>query len=136
MKVRGILGVHAIRLGLFAFVVLSIFSLMGCTAHKTYPREKASLWVCEDPHFEMSYVSGSQVSYIEWEGKKYEVHVLLGMTANTFTVYPQSDDGVLRTENILLHGIWKYKEENMVVKIEEDNIFDGAYKKLIFVPQK
>ena len=55
MKVRGILGVHAIRLGLFAFVVLSIFSLMGCTAHKTYPREKASLWICEDPHFEINY---------------------------------------------------------------------------------
>ena len=123
-------------LGVCTLLVLLVFSI-GCgRGIDPSPRLKASLWVCEDPHFEMSYVSGSQVSYIEWEGKKYEVHVLLGMTANTFTVYPQSDDGVLRTENILLHGTWKYKGENMVVKIDTDRIFGWAYKKLVFVPQK
>lgn len=133
MKVRGILGVHAIRLGLFAFVVLSIFSLMGCTAHKTYPREKASLWICEDPHFEINYAGDASETYLEWEGEKYVV--ALGLHASSFDVFLRSDDNVLHHENILLRGSWRYKKGNVVVKITEDNIFNGAYKELVFVPQ-
>ena len=71
---------------------------------------------------------------MEWEGKKYVV--ALGLHASSFDVFLRSDDNILHEENILLRGRWEYKGRNMIVKISEDNIFGGAYKELVFVPQK
>lgn len=133
MKVRKILGLCVICSGcICALFVLWVLFMMGGSDYTTYPEEKASLWVCEDPYFEISYVSGTQISYIDWEDKKYEVFV--GMRSSVFDVFLKPNNGAL--ENILLRGNWKYKGENMVVKIEKDNLFDGAYEELIFVPQK
>jgi hypothetical protein len=79
----------------------------------------------------IDYTGEKSECYFMWEGKKYEVFV--GIKSDTFTAYLPSDDDVLN--EVLLHGTWKYKGENMVVKIKTDNIFDGEYKELIFVPQ-
>ena len=122
-------------LSICALFVLPIFILMGCTAHRTYPWEKASLWVCEDPYFEVNFAGGATKSYFEWEGRKYEVFVRFGY-GKTVTVFLASDDGVLMSEDILLGGSWKYRGKNMVVKLDGDDIFGGAYKELVFVPQK
>lgn len=121
-------------LSICALFVLPIFILMGCTAHRTYPREKASLWICEEPHFVINYAGYVSETYLEWEGEKYVV--ALGLHASSFDVFLRSDDNILHEENILLRGRWEYKGRNMIVKISEDNIFGGAYKELVFVPQK
>ena len=121
-------------LGICTLLVLLAF-LVGCgRGIDPSPRSKASLWVCEDPHFEINYAGDASETYLEWEGEKYEVFFRMGY-GNTVTVFLASDDGVLRPENILLGGYWKYRGENMVVKLDGDDIFGGAYKELVFVPQ-
>ena len=131
MSTRKVLGICAIVAGCIcaAFCLLILF-LMGGSDYRTYPSEKASVWICEDPYF----VFSTQEDYFVWEGEKYEVHIM--MKASHFNVYLVSENFVISQESLLFCGSWKYKGENMVVKITEDNFFDGAYKELVFVPQK
>ena len=130
MSTRKVLGICAIVVGgICALFVLSVLFLMGGSDYRTYPHQKASVWICEDPYF----VFSTQEDYFVWEGEKYEVHIM--MKASHFNVYLVSENFVISQENLLFRGSWRYKKGNMVVKITEDNIFDGAYKELVFVPQ-
>ena len=131
MSTRKALSICAIVAGcIFAFFVLYVFFMIGGSDYTTYPHEKASVWICEDPYF----VFSEQEDYLEWEGKKYEARIM--MKVSYFDVYLVTENFVISQENILFRGRWKYEGENMVVKITEDNFFDGAYKELVFVPQK
>ena len=133
MRTRKAIDICMICIGcIFTLFALFVFFFTGGSDYTIYPREKASLWVCEDPYFTIDYKGEKSECYFMWEDKKYEVFV--GIKSDTFTAYLPSDDDVLN--EVLLHGTWKYKGENMVVKIKTDNIFDGAYKELVFVPQK
>ena len=130
MSTKKVLGICAIVVGSICVgFCLLILSLIGGSDYRTYPHQKASVWICEDPYF----VFSTQEDYFVWEGEKYEVHIM--MKASYFSVYRASENFVISDEYILFHGRWRYKKGNMVVKITEDHIFDGAYKKLIFVPQ-
>ena len=130
MSTKKVLGICAIVVGSICVgFCLLILSLIGGSDYRTYPHQKASVWICEDPYF----VFSTQEDYFVWEGEKYEVYVR--MHAHYFSVYRASENFVISDEYLLFHGSWRYKKGNMVVKITEDNIFDGAYKKLIFVPQ-
>ena len=130
MRTRKVLGICAIVVGSICVgFCLLILSMIGGSDYRTYPHQKASMWICEDPYF----VFSTQEDYFVWKGEKYEVHIM--MKANYFSVYRASENFVISDEYLLFHGRWRYKKGNMVVKITEDHIFDGAYKKLIFVPQ-
>lgn len=130
MRTRKVLGICAIVVGgICALFVLSVLFLMGGSDYRTYPHQKASVWICEDPYF----VFSTQEDYFVWEGEKYEAYIR--MKASYFDVYLASENFVISDENLLFRGSWRYKKGNMVVKITEDNIFDGAYKELVFVPQ-
>ena len=132
MRTRKAIDICMICIGcIFTLFALFVFFFTGGSDYTIYPREKASLWVCEDPYFTIDYKGEKSECYFMWEDKKYEVFV--GIKSDTFTAYLPSDDDVLN--EVLLHGTWKYKGENMVVKIKTDNIFDGVYKELVFVPQ-
>ena len=133
MRTRKVIDICMICIGcIFTLFALFVFFFTGGSDYTIYPREKASLWVCEDPYFTIDYTGEKSECYFMLEDKKYEVFV--GIKSDTFTVYLPSDDDVLN--EVLLHGTWKYKGENMVVKIKTDNIFGGVYKELVFVPQK
>ena len=130
MSTKKVLGICAIVVGSICVgFCLLILSMIGGSDYRTYPHQKASVWICEDPYF----VFSTQEDYFVWEGEKYEVHIM--MKASYFSVYRASENFVISDEYLLFHGRWRYKKGNMVVKITEDHIFDGAYKKLIFVPQ-
>lgn len=130
MRTRKVLGICAIVVGSICVgFCLLILSMIGGSDYRTYPHQKASVWICEDPYF----VFSTQEDYFVWEGEKYEVHIM--MKASYFSVYRASENFVISDEYLLFHGRWRYKKGNMVVKITEDHIFDGAYEKLIFVPQ-
>ena len=123
MSTKKVLGICAIVVGSICVgFCLLILSLIGGSDYRTYPHQKASVWICEDPYF----VFSTQEDYFVWEGEKYEVHIM--MKASYFSVYRASENFVISDEYILFHGRWRYKKGNMVVKITEDHIFDGAYK--------
>ena len=116
------------------FLILWVVFLMGGSDFTEYPDEKATHWVCEDPHIEISYSGVAPEAYLEWEGRNLPIYV--GMHANSFTIYLQRDpEGPYREEDILVRGSWKYVKNMMVFEISTDNIFNGAYTELVFVPQ-
>lgn len=122
----------AIACGLIVCCVW-LLSLVGGADNTTYPWKKADLWVCKDPHFEIDFTGDRSASYIEWKDDKYYVDI--GLHADSFDVFLQSDDQVLREENILLRGTWKYINSSMVVEVLVDKLFGGAYTELVFNPQ-
>ena len=136
MKLRKILfviGIIAVIICLLP-VLVPIF-LIGGSDFTTYPAEKATVWVCEDPHFQISFTQIPSENYIEWEGETILVEVGLHSSAiNIWRKIPGED--ILKQENILIQGYWKYVGDTMVLEVGTDNIFDGAYTELVFIPQK
>ena len=135
MTTRKALSICAIVAGCICALYILILLFAACGRKtETYPWEKASLWVCEDPYFELNLAGGPTKSCFEWENTKYEVVVRFGY-GNTVTVFPASEDGVLGDG--LFGGSWKYRGKKLVVKLYDDGeFFDGSYKELVFVPQK
>ena len=116
--------------------VVCVICLMGGYDNTVYPSDKALHWICEDPYFEI-YFSDNQFeetqAYIEWNGEKIQVY--LGLHASYFDVFLQTDKNEPLNERVLFRGTWKYKGDTLVVSIDKDNIFDGAYTELVFYPQ-
>lgn len=130
----------ALRIALIILVlipvllILRVYFLLGGSDFREYPQEKAAHWVCEEPHFEIHFAGEVTESFLEWRGEK--IRVFVGMRADYFDVFLQTKPvDPLEQENILLRGTWKYVKGKMVVRIDEDNIFNGAYSELVFVPQ-
>lgn len=99
-----------------------------------YPWERESQWVCADPHFTVSYLKHSQGSLISeeiliWEDKEIRVDLRIGVSY--FTVFPEYSNV---HDDRLLSGTWKYRKGNLVLRIEEDFIFDNQYKELVLSP--
>lgn len=115
------------------FCIAGVIVLMGGADFRTYPFQKADRWVCEEPHFEIDFENQTSGSYIEWNGEIYRVEV--GIHADSFDVFLQSEDGLWYQENIILRCTWEYEGDAMKVKIDVDHLFDGAYEELIFTPQ-
>ena len=115
-------------------MTFSICFLLGGCSYVTYPYEKASSWVCNDPHIEVDYSTAGGNAYLEWDSEKIPIYI--GMQASSINVYRliPGQEG-LRHENILFRGNWHYQGKKIVVKIYDDRIFDGAYTRLVFVPQ-
>ena len=110
-----------------------IFSLFGGVDYTKYPYEKSAIWVCEEPRFELNF-ENVQDTYLVWGND--EIQVFVGLHANYFDVYRQTNPSdPLEQKNILLRGTWRYVRGKMVVTIDEDNIFGGVHKELVFAPQ-
>lgn len=135
MKTRRTLKIAGICVISIVFLLaLYILSLIGGSDYTVYPNEKASFWVCNEPHIVLHFAKVNLDGYIEWDGEK--IPIVIGLQSSVFDVYRAvPSQGVLRYENILFRGYWHYEGKNMVVEICEDNIFAGAYGKLIFTPQ-
>ena len=117
---------------LLAAILLFIASIFMVTIE--YPWEKGARWVCEEPHFTLSYSRNSHNMLVSeevlvWDGK--EIPVFIGMQQHSYDVYPQSSN---RYDDRLLSGTWKFRDGNLVLCIEEDFIFDNQYRELIFHP--
>ena len=117
-------------------LILAFFMclMLGGCCFVTYPFEKASFWVCDDPHIEVDFTNANPNAYLEWDGEV--IPIFIGLQADNFHVFrvvPGQD--MLREEDLLFTGSWHYAGKKMVVKITRDRIFNGAYTRLIFVPQ-
>jgi hypothetical protein len=126
--------------GIVAIIIIAILSalvlvLLGGSDFTVYPEEKASRWVCTNPHIEIHYSADSFGSYLEWEGEK--VPIFVGLHASAINVYRQEPGQTeLREDDILFMGYWYYEGETMVVEIDTDHFFHNAHTELVFVPQE
>ena len=113
---------------------LCIWFLLGGSDFTKYPGEKSSIWICDDPYIHIRYSPLGMIAHLEWDGE--DIPIFIGMKSSAYDVYRiEPGDQVLHYENILFRGYWHYKGKNMVLKIYEDNIFNGAYTELVFSPQ-
>ena len=117
-----------------ALLFLCLWSMFGGSDYTIYPGEKATTWICHEPHIKICFRKIVTDGYLEWNEDK--IPVVVAMQSNVFEVYraalPQEG---LKEENILFRGYWHYEGKDMVMEIYEDNIFNGTYSELTFAPQ-
>lgn len=127
-------------------IVLSIcivFVLTACDGYavlRRYPEYKSLDWYCEELDFSFSY---EENEYGNLELKTGSLTVgtdvldvdLFFMIDNWSLVLDKGDE-MMTTDDILAEGTWRYRKGNLVFTITEDNLFDGMYDELMFVPIK
>ena len=84
----------------------------------------------------IDFSSAVGTGHLKWNGEEHLVTV--GTRLGQFSVlYPwEEEKPLLDEERLLFKGDWHYEGENLVVTITEDKIFGGAYKTIVFTPQK
>ena len=115
------------------FVLFSVF-LSGCDPYaETYPFLDASAWVCRDPYITLIYTEDSKgrisaEEHLTWHDMQLDID--LHFQANTYCVSPESSTD---HDKRLFTGTWEYRNGDLILKIEEDFVFDYVYSELIFM---
>lgn len=126
-------------------VVVLIFSCAGCFdgnyLTKKYPYQKADYWYCEEIDFSFFYVHHEEgwvepgIYSLNKDGETLSVCIDFVMNNWDIQLYRENAaDATL--EDRLMSGTWHYQKDNLVLTIEMDNLFGGAYEELVFVPTK
>lgn len=127
------------------FAVVLILTSTGCVDGNyltgKYPYQKADYWYCEEIDFSFFYEhheDGRLESGIYSLNKDGEIlTVWIAFTIDNWHIQLYREDGAdVSLDDILMSGTWYYKNENLVLIIEKDNLFGGAYEELVFVPTK
>lgn len=102
-----------------------------------YPWYRAERWYCEEIDMTIQFQYNEEGNYIGGEysqlvvdGKTYEVGIGFQSSAIGFHIDEDGDD----IWEGILDGTWGYQQENMVIRIGTESIFDGKYSELVFVP--
>ena len=124
-----------------ALILSIVLMLTGCTylyhINTIYPWSRAEIWHCEEIemtiHFsldESGKLTGETYSRFKLDGSLYDVRI--GFQQSAIGLMCDLDgDGVFER---ILDATWAYKGENMVIEINEGDIFYGQYSELVFVP--
>jgi hypothetical protein len=123
-------------------VVVLLVCLAGCDTYAMfnyYFWNKSDCWYCEEIDFEMYFTYDQNGILIDqgyeliWNEEVYVVHVGT-QSAWFFIDTDKNGNNLIEMDEILLEGEWYYRDDNLVFEIRKDNLFDGAYKELVFVP--
>lgn len=117
-------------------VILSIILglLCGCdpySMHNRYPRDRSDKWYCQELDFTLDL--NQDTSKLQWNDQDYSV--VFATQASYFVVFLETENGA-GEDDILFDGSWSYRGKNLVLKIDTDKLFGGAYKTLIFEPME
>ena len=108
----------ALRIG--ALLLMLTIILTGCSRLSNCPIYfPNSKWVCEDPHIEL-VVDGQEKQFF------------LGFRFGDGIEASEFGDEPFSMGKTLFRGSAKYKQDSFTIKIREDNLWNGAYSKLIF----
>ena len=120
-------------------LVLSI-CLCACDSYSAlelYPYDKADRWYCEDIDFTINFLHdengillGDVPLKLVWNGQEYTLYI--GFHVSYYSLRISDGEGGYEDR---VSGNWEYREDNLVLRIKEDLIFDGAFEELVFVPQ-
>ena len=98
------------------------------------PYRISSTWISTDPSFMIHYSQDEkriikQSEQLIWNEVEQEVDVCF--SKNTYCVYPEDNN---HYSDRLFCGTWKYRGNNLILMIDEDYLFEGKYKEIIFKP--
>ena len=117
---------------LILFTVISVLLLFGCDvaynrAPYVYP---GTTWICEEPHIELAIgeQNGTNRCFIEENGKWCEVYCYWQGGVMLCSGKDSSNDA-----DTLFTLHCTYSKRKMTAEIGRDNMFDGKYKRLVFI---
>ena len=125
------------RMKLLPVLLVMVVSMlcMGCDLLAgRYPYDRGTEWVCSDPNFTISYIYNpngtfTQEAFLEADGEMIAVEECF--QSIYFKVYPRSSN---HYSDRFFTGEWKYRGGNLVLKIDEDFVFDNQYEEFVFCP--
>ena len=129
----GLIPKYVSRQVLLVMILLSFAILcVGCSE----PYNVADAWLCPDPSFSLIYSKDDRGTLIQSEilvvnDELMQVDVLFSRA--TFCIYPEGSHSY---SDRLLTGTWKYRNNTLVLSIEDDYLFDNKYSELVFTSSK
>lgn len=122
---------------LILLLLISMFLFSSCDPRSgRYPFQKAEYWYSEDPQISLHYARDSDGYWHDSEMLIFEdeeIEISVAMHVDYYCVYPADSS---HYDDRLFSGRWGYRGKNLVLKIEEDFLFNGAYSKIILQPQE
>ena len=98
-------------------------------AGRLYPNSR---WVCEDPHIEIVVDEKGRYTSTLVEADGEEKRFFLGFRSGYGVDAYVNRKVVLSDETLLFWGDCKFSKDGFTIQIREDNLWNGAYSKLIF----
>ena len=126
-----ILLVSAVLVLLVACMAILYFSNILNSPH---PSEIAENWGCQYPNLCLNYVKSDNNEWVFSEALVWDdetIDISIGFGKGVYCVYPADSSSYI---DRLFCGTWKYKRGNLVLKIEEDFIFNNQYSEIILFP--
>ena len=117
-------------------ILVAAFMCLGCDPYYgEYPHSEESEWACENPQISLSYrmeENGmiSQEERLVWAETAIEIDVFF--RSSFYVVYPA---GLTDYEDRIFSGSWCYRKGNLILKIDEDFIFNDQFDELEFKRQ-
>ena len=118
--------------------VLQMFFFSGCDAYydaNEYPYQKKGCWYCEEIDLTLDYRNGLRTvsndgTHIKWHDKTLCVSVAYRADMFSIGLFPKEANEPISSELI---GRWCYQDGNIVVIVEQDEIFGNAFEMLEFI---
>lgn len=101
-----------------------------------YPYARDSVWICDDPQISLEYRWVDKKGLFSnetmiWDCEDWSLYV--EYLASQYWAFADEKE---KPEDLLFKGHWTYRRGNLILKIEEDYLFNGQYKELVFTRQK
>lgn len=117
-------------IAIVVIIVLTV-SLWGCDPYvNKYPANRSDSWYCKELDFTLNV--DQRTSELKWAGEIYTVEI--AMHVDYYLILLENGQNIKGEKDVLFRGTWSYSGKRLVLKISEDNLFNGAYKKLVFEP--
>lgn len=115
------------------FVAILCLCFCGCDTNAgKYPFQVSSEWRCDTIECSLSYSTDEDGNEQEdevliWENEMLHVNIAFGV--GDFCVFPE---GSVKYDERLFSGTWNYEGEKLVLRIEEDYLFNYQFSTLEF----
>lgn len=119
-------------------LVMCVGCFDGYVMREKYPYYQSSYWYCEEIDFAFYYEyyeNGRMKSLtypLEWEGET--LSVIVDFVIDNWYIDLDDGDNQTTVDEQLLSGTWLYEQGNLILKINEDHLFGGRYRELVFIP--
>lgn len=118
---------------ILSLVGIGVVYNMNC---RVYPEEKNLAWESEKPYIHYEKVVGDKpwnyytTTVILVDGKLNDTFGISFTYGGVAYIFPEKGNQA----PAVLSGHWSYKNGDLIVKIEKDDLFGGAYSQIIFHP--
>lgn len=126
---------------IFVIILAFVIGSAGCditAIGKEYPLDKSDRWYCDELDLEWYFRYDEEGKLIQdkyeltWEDTVYEVNISFNISSIIVCSAENKPYGI--AGETLLEGGYYYQDGNLIFKIVQDNLLNGAYTELVFVP--